>query len=69
MEYSINTVTMNNLYLKVTSANPAATWLFFLAAVLTGTGLQAQTFPVPGLSLPNGKTVVITYEVDVNAEA
>ena len=29
--------------------------------------LTAQTFPSSGFTLPNGKTIVITYEVDVNA--
>ncbi|MBK9982119.1 MAG: hypothetical protein IPP15_06780 [Saprospiraceae bacterium] len=32
--------------------------------------LAAQTFPTPtGFTLPNGKTIVITYDVDVNAGA
>jgi len=35
-----------------------------------GAGLHAQTFPTPtGFTLPNAKTIVITYEVDVNANA
>ncbi len=33
-------------------------------------GLVAQTFPTPtGFTLPAGKTIVITYDVDVNANA
>src|SRR5687767_9438915 len=30
---------------------------------------EAQTFPMPGFTLPNGKTIYITYEADVNANA
>lgn len=33
------------------------------------TCLKAQTFPTPGLTLPPGKSIIITYEVDVNANA
>ncbi len=34
------------------------------------TNISAQTFPTPtGFTLPNGKTIVITYDVDVNANA
>ena len=42
--------------------------LFVFSAFLC-TGLQAQTFPTPGFTLPAGKTICITYEVDVNANA
>ncbi len=40
----------------------------FIALFGAGT-IFAQTFPSPGFVLPNGKTIVITYEVDVNANA
>ena len=41
-----------------------------IACCLSLTGLQAQSFPTPtGFTLPNGKTIVITYDVDVNANA
>ncbi len=47
-------------------------WTYLLAGIVVSslfvTGLAAQTtFPTPGLTLPNGKTIVITYDVDVNA--
>jgi hypothetical protein len=29
--------------------------------------LKAQTYPVPGFTLPNGEIIYITYDVDVNA--
>lgn len=38
-------------------------------AWLSVAGLHAQTFPTPGFTLSNGKTIYITYEVDVNANA
>ena len=31
--------------------------------------LNAQSFPSPGFTLPPGKSIIITYEVDVNANA
>lgn len=34
-------------------------WLF-------SNGLSAQTFPIPGITLPDGKTIHITYKVQVN---
>ena len=38
-------------------------------ALLTPESATAQTtFPTPGFTLPPGKTIVITYEVDVNAD-
>ena len=40
-----------------------------MAACLCSTGLVAQTYPTPGFTLPAGKTIVITYDVDVNANA
>ena len=38
--------------------------VFFLFSGITA--LNAQTFPTPGFTLPNGETIYITYEVDVN---
>ena len=35
-------------------------------ACLFATGLSAQTFPAPGITLPEGKTIHITYKVKVN---
>jgi hypothetical protein len=43
--------------------------LVIIACCFLSPRLMAQTFPSPGISLPNGKTIVITYEVDVNANA
>ncbi|MBK8501163.1 MAG: hypothetical protein IPL46_02580 [Saprospiraceae bacterium] len=41
-----------------------------LVLCLLGIQLHAQTFPTPtGFTLPAGKTICITYEVDVNANA
>ncbi|MBK7428217.1 MAG: HYR domain-containing protein [Saprospiraceae bacterium] len=40
-----------------------------LLLCLIWTDIQAQTYPVPGFTLPAGKTIVITYEVDVNANS
>ena len=34
---------------------------------IMGMSLYAQTFPSPGFTLPAGKTIVVTYSVDVNA--
>jgi hypothetical protein len=45
------------------------TGISILALCLICNAVQAQTFPAPGLTLPAGKTIVITYEVDVNANA
>ncbi len=47
-------------------------WCLLITAAFACGGVvtvQAQTFPIPGLTLPVGKTVVITYDVDVNANA
>ena len=47
-------------------------WQVILILSLVALGqykLTAQTFPSPGFTLPNGKTIIITYEVDVNANA
>ncbi|MEP6645634.1 MAG: Calx-beta domain-containing protein [Saprospiraceae bacterium] len=42
-------------------------YILFAVICLTSTALVAQTFPTPtGFTLPNGKTIVITYDVDVN---
>jgi SdrD B-like domain len=44
-------------------------WCQLIATALLSLGtavLQAQTFPASGFTLPVGKTIVITYEVDVN---
>jgi hypothetical protein len=38
-------------------------------AALAFTSANAQTFPAPGFTLPPGKSIVITYEADVNANA
>lgn len=39
-----------------------------ILVLLVSAGLQAQTFPTPsGFTLPAGKQICITYEVDVNA--
>ncbi len=43
--------------------------LFIISLCLIWSSVQAQTFPTPGFTLPAGKTIVITYEVDVNANA
>ena len=44
--------------------------LIAVAVICCGTiAVQAQTFPISGLTLPNGKSIVISYEVDVNANA
>ncbi|MBL7783847.1 MAG: hypothetical protein JNM22_21605, partial [Saprospiraceae bacterium] len=43
---------------------------FFVVALLLLSSIaavQAQTFPTPGFTLPAGKTICITYEVEVNA--
>ncbi len=59
---------MNNFYEKRTTAKSIITGLLSLAAFMTGTVLSAQTFPTPtGFTLPAGKTIVITYDVDVNS--
>lgn len=44
-------------------------WLGVLTSCLAAISLSAQTFPVPGFTLPPGKTIVITYDVDVNSDA
>ena len=36
-----------------------------IASLFTGI-LSAQTFPTPGITLPDGKTIYITYQVNVN---
>ncbi|MCY7350278.1 MAG: T9SS type A sorting domain-containing protein [Cytophagaceae bacterium] len=52
-----------SLHIQGLLAGLAACWLSIVS-------LQAQTFPTPtGFTLPAGKTIVITYEVDVNANA
>ena len=69
---------MKNLYhpniLKIGIMKIANTsvWQVILILSLVALGqykLTAQTFPSPGFTLPNGKTIIITYEVDVNANA
>jgi len=46
------------------------TGLSALVICMMSVGLVAQTFPTPtGFTLPAGKTIVITYDVDVNANA
>ena len=55
--------------MKLTHTSVSQVLLILCLAVLTQYQLTAQTFPSPGFTLPNGKTIVITYEVDVNANA
>jgi hypothetical protein len=56
-------------FMKLTPTSVWQVLQILSLAVLTQYQLTAQTFPSSGFTLPNGKTIVITYEVDVNANA
>lgn len=52
-----------NIHSKQVGLVLSAMIIFLLGGV---SSLDAQIFPVPGFTLPPGKTICITYEVDVN---
>ncbi len=56
---------MENIVQKIGNQRLASLVLILLACA----SVQAQTFPPTGFTLPAGKTICITYEVTVNANA
>lgn len=56
----------NSSIMKYRSLNIWHLSIAVVMLVLGNASLLAQTFPSPGLTLPAGKTICITYEVTVN---
>ncbi|MFN8346830.1 MAG: Calx-beta domain-containing protein [Spirosomataceae bacterium] len=67
---SLTIITMQNGYPNRAATGSIITGLLFIVMWLNGSSLLAQSFPTPtGFILPPGKTITITYEVDVNTNA
>jgi len=64
----IERLSLTNLKLPKSFRLSGSSVVLIAVCCLLAPRLQAQTFPTPGFTLPNGKTIIITYEVDVDAD-